>query len=535
MGELSFSSLNPIFFLQTIMSQAVRVAGLLNGGKEKNQGIIQIGLSAGGCFETAYRDEYCLTEPLTLEQYTDLIISLKNKIGGNFSIASSGPGFVRVTNTICPFGEAVKQASQLCGMTSSVFGGIAARNFGYAKVALNRCIGAGADGCDVCVYVDKKLGARAEGDVYNHDRGQMTSANGAVVPYPSLQEQISQFLCAPRPEKKDIRGRLSNIVAHSLSMREALRAVEIAAPTKASVLITGETGVGKELIARAVHTLSDREGKKFVAVNCGAVPENLIESSLFGHEKGAFTDAYEVHHGFFERAQGGTLFLDEIDSLPLYSQVRLLRVLQEEEFERVGGKQPIKTDVRIIAAGSERLTHLVEGGNFRRDLFYRLNVVSIHLQPLNKRPEDTLPLAERILEKLAAKYNAGHKFLAPEAAMAIHLHPWPGNVRELENVLERAYLFTSGREIFDLKIPDAFVNLANVAQLENVDLKEARKDAADKVEILILAEAMRRFKGNVKAVAKRMKLTPRAIHMKLKEHHIPSALYRTQPDEGTGA
>jgi Nif-specific regulatory protein/two-component system response regulator AtoC len=536
LGNLSFSSLNPIIFLQTIMSQSIRTDGRHNvaAEKERNQGIIQIGISAGNCFETAYRDEFGLRDRLTLEQYADLIITLKNKIGGAFSLASSGPGFVRVVNTQCPFGESVKQVPQLCAMTSSVFGGIAARNFGYAKVVLDKCIGASGDVCDVCVYVDGKLGTGAEGDVYNHERGLLMNNNGSITPNAGVQEGISRILRAPKPGKKDIRGKLSNIVANSESMLRALRAVEIAAPTKAGILITGETGVGKELIARAIHAISDREGKKFVAVNCGAIPENLIESSLFGHEKGAFTDAHEVHHGFFERAQGGSLFLDEIDSLPLYSQVRLLRVLQEEEFERVGGKQTIKTDVRIIAAGSELLLSLVENNNFRRDLFYRLNVVSIHLQPLRKRPEDVLPIAERILEKLAGKYGAGSKFLAPEAAIAIQAHPWPGNVRELENVLEHAYLFTKEPEISDLGIPDTFGDIGRRAELGGVNLKKARKEAADRVEILILAEALRQSKGNVRDVARRLKLTPRAIHLKMREHHIPSALYRDHPGNPQG-
>ncbi len=529
MGVPSFSLLNPITFLQTIMTQSVKIAGALSeeAAKHGSSYLTQIGLSAGSCFESTYREEFGLEGPLTLDQYTVLIIALKNKIGGNFSRSTSGPGFVHVVNTQCPFGESVKQVPQLCAMTSSVFGGIAAHNFGYAKVVLNKCISVNDDICDVCIYTDKKTAMSIAGDEYQLDHGVTMEKKSSIAVSAAIQEQMRKVWCDSAYGDYKSNNHPFYIVARSELMRHAFEVVETIAPTKASILITGETGSGKELIARSVHAMSDRWNKKFVAVNCGAIPENLIESLLFGHEKGAFTGAVEVHHGFFERAHGGTLFLDEIDSLPLLAQVRLLRVLQEEEFERVGGKQTMSADVRVIAAGSEHLGELVEKGAFRRDLFYRLNVVPIYIPPLRERKDDILPLAEHILKKLSKKYRKGELTLANHVRTKLMMYSWPGNVRELENVMERAYLFARGNVIKELQISE----IARVEQdgknfFSRTNLKKAKKQAADEVEAEILNEAVKQFNGDVKEIAKCLNLTPRAIHMKLNEHRIAPARYR---------
>jgi sigma-54-specific transcriptional regulator len=212
------------------------------------------------------------------------------------------------------------------------------------------------------------------------------------------------------------------------------------APSEATVLITGETGTGKELIARHVHAQSRRSAGKFVAINCGAFSETLIESELFGYERGAFTGAVSAKPGWFESANGGTLFLDEIGDLPMPMQVKLLRVLQEREVVRLGSRQPVPIDVRLMAATNVDLAEAVRAGRFREDLFYRLQVVSLPLLPLRERPGDVMPLARHFLQTYAERLHLGEVVLAPEAELALRQYPWPGNIRELENVIHRALL-----------------------------------------------------------------------------------------------
>jgi sigma-54-specific transcriptional regulator len=212
------------------------------------------------------------------------------------------------------------------------------------------------------------------------------------------------------------------------------------APSEATVLITGETGTGKELIARHVHAHSRRSAGKFVAINCGAFSETLIESELFGYERGAFTGAVSAKPGWFESANGGTLFLDEIGDLPMPMQVKLLRVLQEREVVRLGSRQPVPIDVRLMAATNVDLAEAVRAGRFREDLFYRLQVVSLPLLPLRERPGDVMPLARHFLQTYAERLHLGEVVLAPEAELALRQYPWPGNIRELENVIHRALL-----------------------------------------------------------------------------------------------
>jgi DNA-binding NtrC family response regulator len=313
------------------------------------------------------------------------------------------------------------------------------------------------------------------------------------------------------------------IVAESEAMRTALQAVEVVAPTPASVLISGETGVGKEVVARAVHALSRRADRIFLAVNCGAIPENLMESALFGHEKGAFTDAVQAREGFFERTNGGTLFLDEVDCLPLPAQVRLLRVLQEGEYERVGGHQSRFTDTRIVAASNSDLERLVADGRFRQDLYYRINVVPIHIPPLRERPDDISALVTHFLKRLTQKYTGPHKVLSERAWASVLSYPWPGNLRELENVLERAYLFAPGCLIDDIPVAVRGDERATTGTL-----REAKRRAAMAVEARVMEDALARVSGNVSAVARQMGITPRAVHMKLRSHGIDASSYRVR-------
>jgi len=234
------------------------------------------------------------------------------------------------------------------------------------------------------------------------------------------------------------------IVGESAALREVLRRVEQVAPTASTVLLRGETGTGKEMVARAVHLNSDRGERPFVAVNCAALPAELLESELFGHEKGAFTGAIAQRKGRFELADGGTIFLDEVGELPMEVQVKLLRVLQEREFERVGSSGSIKVDVRVVSATNRDLEALVEQGRFREDLYYRLNVFPIELPPLRDRGDDVGLLAEHFLEKLVRLNRRGPTAIAPDARAALASHTWPGNVRELQNVVERAAIVAQG-------------------------------------------------------------------------------------------
>lgn len=241
---------------------------------------------------------------------------------------SSEPGVIRVRNTKCPFGDQVRKSPELCKMTSSVFGGIAARNFGYAKVVLDKRIAIGDECCQVSIYVDESAALEFDGDEYHNYKGEARATSSSFEVSERIAKKMDRMWLESVKNDSAV-GRRPLLVSTSPAMREALATVDVIGQTTASVLITGETGVGKEVIARAIHAVSKCWNKGFEAVNCGAIPEGLVESILFGHERGAFTGAYEVHHGLFERADGGTLFLDEVDSLPLLAQVRLLRVLQE--------------------------------------------------------------------------------------------------------------------------------------------------------------------------------------------------------------
>lgn len=531
MPDKLFSHLNPILFLQTFVAQSVEVSAKIGrgNGNDRLNYIEQLGLTASGCFETAYRQELAQDGPLDHDKYADMIVEIKNKIGGNFSRASSEPGMVRVVNTRCPFGEAVMQAPELCKMTSSVFGGIAARNFGYAKVILDKRIAVGNGMCEARIYTDPKIAADFEGDEYHREQDVIRGKSAAVKAQIIRERRAGKVWCGVTPNQPEDADK-PFVVAKFPAMLNALKTIKVVAPTTATVLITGETGVGKEVIARRIHALSERWNRNFVAVNCGAIPENLVETTLFGHERGAFTGAYEVHHGLFEQAEGGSLFLDEIDSLPLAAQARLLRVLQGGEFERVGGKQRLSANVRVIAAASTRLDKFIAEGTFRMDLYYRINVVPILLPPLRERREDILPLVNHILAQLSAKYNKVIKALSDAAIARVMQYDWPGNVRELENVLERSFLFSPGPVMTELLLPktgDGIV--ASVGQaVDPLSLKEAKQRAAEQVETLILKEALTRFHGNVSEVAKSLGLTPRAIHQKLNLYGMDPNSYRSR-------
>ncbi len=250
-------------------------------------------------------------------------------------------------------------------------------------------------------------------------------------------------LTEPGPHA-DTDSPLPGIVGTSAAMREVYRLTRLVAPTPASVLLVGETGTGKEMVARALHRLSPRADGPYVRVNCGALAESLLESELFGHVKGAFTGAIDNKTGRFEAAHGGTIFLDEISSMSPKLQVKLLRVLQEKEFERVGESRTIRVDTRVVAATNQYLEDEIEAGRFRDDLYYRLNVVAIYLPPLRDRREDIPALARFFLERHSEEHRRDPPALTPEVIRLLQAHDWPGNVRELENYMERALVLSGG-------------------------------------------------------------------------------------------
>jgi two-component system response regulator AtoC len=324
-----------------------------------------------------------------------------------------------------------------------------------------------------------------------------------------------------RREIEAARGHAA-IIAESPAMKDVLRVVSKVAPAKTTVLITGESGTGKELVARAVHELSPRKGGTFVAVNCGAIPDQLIESELFGHAKGAFTGAQSAKRGLFEEADGGTLLLDEIGELPLQLQPTLLRALQEGEIRRVGDARSIKVDVRVLAATNRDLAQEAAQGKFREDLFYRLNVVAVKLPALRDRPEELSLLAERFIAQHASRLGVPPKNLSSDALSLLREWRWPGNVRELENALERALVLSEGDEIEPDALPEE-IRAARKASgppptPQEGDLSVKRAQRA--LEADLIRRALERTGGNRSRAADLLELSPRALLYKIREYGL---------------
>jgi transcriptional regulator with PAS, ATPase and Fis domain len=379
--------------------------------------------------------------------------------------------------------------------------------------------------CEVCIHTNPKEATKYAGTEYRRD--DVPTVKPLVYETRQRVEERMRAVWCPLGDSAERTRERASIVAHSPSMHDTLLAVEQVAPTMATVLITGETGVGKEVVARAIHATSERWNKNFVAVNCGAIPETLIETTLFGHEKGAFTGAHEVHHGIFHRAEGGTLFLDEVNTLSAATQVKLLRVLQEGEYERVGGNHTQSADVRIVAASNFPLDQAVQRGEFRQDLYYRLNVVHLEIAPLRERPEDVPPLVEYLLNKLRRKHHKPIHTVSPDVMKQLVQYAWPGNVRELENVLERSFVFATGSRIERVELPDRIPKSGNSFGDSTLAWAEIKKLAAEEVEKHHLETTLKRFRGNVKEVAKCMDLTPRAVYHKLAYYRLSPAAFRT--------
>jgi len=316
-------------------------------------------------------------------------------------------------------------------------------------------------------------------------------------------------------ERLDEKYRFENIIGHSPEMLEVFRLVEQVAPTQASVLITGESGTGKELIAQAIHQRSQRREAPFIKVSCAALPETLLESELFGHERGSFTGALARRAGRFEIAAGGTVFLDEVGDIPLGMQVKLLRFLQDHQFERVGGNQTLTVDVRVITATHRDLQAFIKEGKFREDLYYRLNVIEIPLPPLRSKLQDIPLLTDFFLKKYSAANGKEIKAVSDEVLSALMAYAWPGNVRELEHALERAVILSRGDEL-DLSL---FPTLPRTAQPSRMAKKPVSPGATmEEIEREAILRTLESVGGSTSRAAAVLKISPRTIQYKLKEY-----------------
>ena len=315
-------------------------------------------------------------------------------------------------------------------------------------------------------------------------------------------------------------SQFESILAKSREMLEIFRTITKIADFKTTVLITGESGTGKELVARAIHARSSRKNAPFVAVNCGAIPENLLESELFGHKKGAFTDATSDRRGLFEEANGGTLFLDEIGELPLNLQVKLLRALQEDTIRRLGDPKDIRVDVRIITATHRDLAADVKLGRFREDLFYRINVLSIHVPPLRNRREDINLLIDHFVARNNARLGTNTRGLSTEARKLLLEYAWPGNVRELENTVERAMVLAESDVLQQCDLPERIREALDPVQVQLASGELSVKKTTAAIEQILIRRALQKTKGNRTRAADLLEISHRALLYKIKDYKI---------------
>jgi DNA-binding NtrC family response regulator len=328
---------------------------------------------------------------------------------------------------------------------------------------------------------------------------------------------------ANRRKLRDV-GVLGSLVGPSKKMQEVFRLIEMVAPSTASVLITGESGTGKELVARTIHSLSNRKGKPFVAINCAAIPETLIESEVFGHEKGAFTGALERRTGCFELAEGGTLLLDEIGEMPIGTQAKLLRVLEDRKLRRLGSKSETSVDVRVLAATNKPPDEAVARGQLRNDLYYRLNVFNIHLPPLREHKEDLPDLVQALLTDMNQKHDRTVAGIAEPVTNAFQSYAWPGNVRELRNTLERAVIVCDGALVEPKHLPPGFGQVIPRAPVQEANaVRLGVGTTVDEAERLLILKTLEATNNNKTRAAEILGISLKTLHNKLKEYGSHSA------------
>ena len=348
------------------------------------------------------------------------------------------------------------------------------------------------------------------------------------VEFDELLLKVKRLLHARRlkVENKILRSELhrqynfENIIGQSAAIQRVFETIKRVSPTDGTVLVNGKSGTGKELVARAIHYSSRRAGKAFVAVNCGAIVENLFESELFGHKRGSFTGATMDKEGYFRAADGGTLFLDEVSEIPLHLQVKLLRAIELKEVVPVGSAMPIPVDVRLIASTNKNLAKEVENGKYREDLFYRLNVVELNLPPLADRLDDIPLLVQFFVEKYGREMNKDVQGVDNEVMKSLLAHSWKGEVRELENVIERAVIFADGPMITKKELPGLFEQRPDAVY--SFDSRKSMKEAVDEFERQYITHVLRQNQYNKEATAKALKISLSSLYRKIEELGIPS-------------
>ena len=420
----------------------------------------------------------------------------------------------------------------------------------YDLVLTDLALGRGKSGMDVLVAAKERRAETAVVMITAHGSEKIAveaMKNGAddYVPKPFDNDEIRvivrRALDRYRLERENrlLRERIQreygfdSIIGTGKAMQTVFETIQKVAETDLTVLVRGESGTGKELVAQAIHNASGRSSKPFVAVNCAAINRELVESELFGHEKGAFTGADQRREGRFEAANGGTIFLDEIGDMAPETQAKVLRVLQEKTLERVGGTDPVEVDVRVVAATHRDLEQAVAEGSFREDLYYRLKVVEVELPPLRERSEDIPALADRFLDQVAERLDREKKRLSDGAIARLARHTWPGNVRELRNVIEQASVLSSGDAIDagDLKLDDA-AQADTAGEINTaVPFSESKKAHVEHFERSYLLRALRENEGNVSRTAQAIGMVRQSLQQKIRELGLRSEDWG-KPDRG---
>ncbi|MFY0526624.1 sigma 54-interacting transcriptional regulator [Archangium gephyra] len=400
----------------------------------------------------------------------------------------------------------------------------------------------GAHPTNDLVLAEDRTASRHHFEIINTERGwllvDLNSTNGTFLDgrrieraYLSAGAQIragsSTLTFAPIDEEvtvePDREGELCGLVGQSVQMRQIFALIKKIAPMDVSVIIGGETGTGKELVAQAIHELSGRKKGPMVVLDCGAIPPNLIESELFGHEKGSFTGAMTARPGAFERAQGGTIFLDELGELRLDLQPKLLRVLENREVRRVGGNDTLEVDCRVIAATNRDLPKEIAAGNFREDLFFRLSVINLQLPPLRERREDIPLILKRALADPEVLARHGRKRISPEALSLLMAYAWPGNVRELMNVLSHVLAFSEGEEVLPDNLPPRVRGQQREGPLpfnEHLTFKDAKEQLLENFEREYVTSVLTRCEGNLSRAARESGLHRKSIERLVKKYHL---------------
>lgn len=363
---------------------------------------------------------------------------------------------------------------------------------------------------------------------YDDDVRLLSIIGSMIIQSVKARQDQSEEISRLKKTNEELRNSLGNwhkpknIVGNSGKINDVYNLIEMVSKTNSTVLIRGESGVGKELFADAIHYSSQRKDKLIIKVNCSALPDSLIESELFGHEKGAFTGADTQRKGRFEMADGGTIFLDEIGDLPLATQVKLLRVIQERQFERLGSSKTLSVDVRIIAATNRDLEKLISEDKFREDLYYRINVFPIFIPPLRDRRNDIPGLADHFIEKFNKDNGTNVKRITTAAINMLMVYTWPGNVRELENVIERGCILTTDEVIHSYNLPPTL----QTADSSKTETEGGLNAALDKVECQLIMEALTASKGNIAQAAKNLNVTERILGMRVKKYRLDPVRFK---------